>query len=112
MASSLAAAQLKAAGFEVELDIEPAVGHTISSTVAQKALAFPEDFRPRMETVDQRGRFHSMSDDKRQPFPRDVSERPVESFRFAPTGNLHELKSSRDLIGNEVRILAFLCGHR
>jgi hypothetical protein len=65
-----------------------------------------------METVDQRGRFHSMSDDKRQPFPRDVSERPVESFRFAPTGNLHELKSSRDLIGNEVRILAFLCGHR
>ena len=40
MASSLAAAQLKTAGFKVELDIEPAVGHTISSTGAQKALAF------------------------------------------------------------------------
>ncbi len=32
MASSLAAAQLETAGFKVELDIEPAVGHTISCT--------------------------------------------------------------------------------
>jgi phospholipase/carboxylesterase len=40
MASSLAAAQLRTAGFKVELDIEPGVGHTISSTGAQKALAF------------------------------------------------------------------------
>jgi phospholipase/carboxylesterase len=40
MASSLAAAQLKSAGFKVELDIEPGVGHTISTTGARKALAF------------------------------------------------------------------------
>jgi phospholipase/carboxylesterase len=32
MASSVAAAQLETAGFKVELDIEPAVGHTISCT--------------------------------------------------------------------------------
>lgn len=39
-ASTLAASQLRAAGFRVELDIEPAVGHTISSAGAQKALSF------------------------------------------------------------------------
>lgn len=39
-ASTLAAAQLGAAGFEVELDIEPGVGHTVSTPGAQKALAF------------------------------------------------------------------------
>lgn len=39
-ASTLAAAQLAAAGFKVELDIEPGVGHTISSAGAAKALSF------------------------------------------------------------------------
>lgn len=40
MASTLAAAQLEAAGFKVELDIEPGLGHTISSVGAEKALNF------------------------------------------------------------------------
>jgi phospholipase/carboxylesterase len=40
MASLLAARQLKTAGFKVELDVEPGVGHTISNSGAQKALAF------------------------------------------------------------------------
>ncbi len=40
MASTLAAAQLGAAGFEVELKIEPGVGHTISSPGAQRAVTF------------------------------------------------------------------------
>jgi phospholipase/carboxylesterase len=40
MASTLAAAQLGTAGFKVELDVEPGVGHTISSSGAEKALAF------------------------------------------------------------------------
>jgi phospholipase/carboxylesterase len=39
-ASTLAAAQLGAAGFMVELDVEPGVGHTISSAGAAKALSF------------------------------------------------------------------------
>ncbi|WP_075856590.1 alpha/beta hydrolase [Rhizobium hainanense] len=39
-ASTLAAAQLGAAGFDVELDVEPGVGHTISSAGAQRALSF------------------------------------------------------------------------
>jgi len=39
-ASSLAAAQLRTAGYKVELHIEPGVGHTISPTGAQKALRF------------------------------------------------------------------------
>ncbi len=39
-ASTLAAAQLGAAGFQVELVIEPGVGHRISSAGAQKALSF------------------------------------------------------------------------
>jgi phospholipase/carboxylesterase len=39
-ASTLAEAQLEAAGFEVVLDVEPGVGHTISPGGAQKALAF------------------------------------------------------------------------
>ena len=39
-ASTLAAAQLGAAGFKVELDVEPGVGHTISSAGAAKALSF------------------------------------------------------------------------
>ncbi len=39
-ASATAAAQLRSAGFEVTLDIEAGVGHTISPTGAQKALAF------------------------------------------------------------------------
>ncbi|TWF43369.1 alpha/beta hydrolase [Neorhizobium alkalisoli] len=43
-ASTLAAAQLGAAGFRVELDVEPGVGHTISSTGAQKALYFLQKF--------------------------------------------------------------------
>jgi len=83
MASSLAAAQLKTAGFEVELDIEPAVGHTISSAVAQKALAFPEDFRPRMEAVDQHGGFHSMSDQQTS----DSQARPRKTISFTSTTN-------------------------
>ena len=40
MASTVAAAQLKAAGFQVEIDIEPKVGHTISLSGANKALQF------------------------------------------------------------------------
>ena len=40
MASTVAAGQLKAAGFEVEIDIEPRVGHTISLSGANKALQF------------------------------------------------------------------------
>jgi len=39
-ASTLAAAQLGAAGFKVELDVEPGVGHTISSAGAAKSLSF------------------------------------------------------------------------
>jgi len=39
-ASTLAATQLSAAGFKVELDVEPGVGHTISSAGAAKALSF------------------------------------------------------------------------
>ncbi|WP_222029173.1 prolyl oligopeptidase family serine peptidase [Rhizobium laguerreae] len=39
-ASALAAAQLGAAGFKVALKVEPGVGHTISSSGAEKALAF------------------------------------------------------------------------
>lgn len=39
-ASTLAAAQLGAAGFHVEVDLEPGVGHTISSTGAHRALSF------------------------------------------------------------------------
>lgn len=39
-ASTLAAAQLGAAGFDVELAIEPYVGNTISSAGAQAALTF------------------------------------------------------------------------
>lgn len=38
--STSAAMQLRAAGFKVELDIEPGVGHTISQTGASRALAF------------------------------------------------------------------------
>jgi predicted esterase len=57
MASSLAAAQLKTEGFKVELDIEPAVGHTISSTVAQKALAFSGRRSPENGNRRSAGRF-------------------------------------------------------
>lgn len=39
-ASTVAAAQLGRVGFRVGLDVEPGVGHTISSTGAQKALSF------------------------------------------------------------------------
>ena len=39
-ASSIAAGQLSAAGFQVELELQPAVGHTISPTGADRALAF------------------------------------------------------------------------
>lgn len=39
-ASTLAAAQLGAAGCKVELDVEPDVGYTISSSGAARALAF------------------------------------------------------------------------
>ncbi|WP_337268664.1 alpha/beta hydrolase [Oryzifoliimicrobium ureilyticus] len=39
-ASSLAAAQLRTAGFSVDLELEPGIGHTVSATGAQKALAF------------------------------------------------------------------------
>lgn len=41
-ASTLAATQLGAAGFHVELEIEPGVGHTISTTGARTALSFLE----------------------------------------------------------------------
>ncbi|MBY3495304.1 prolyl oligopeptidase family serine peptidase [Rhizobium laguerreae] len=40
IASRLADAQLGAAGFKVELKIEPGVGHTISSSGAERALTF------------------------------------------------------------------------
>lgn len=40
VASTVAAGQLRSAGFDVELDIEPRVGHTISPSGAEKALAF------------------------------------------------------------------------
>ena len=40
VASRLAAAQLGAAGFQVEVDIEHDTGHTISGSGAQRALAF------------------------------------------------------------------------
>lgn len=40
MASTMAASQLRAAGFKVELDLLPAVGHTISSNGAEKGLLF------------------------------------------------------------------------
>lgn len=40
MASSMAAAQLRGAGFDVTLDIEAGVGHTISVEGTQSALAF------------------------------------------------------------------------
>jgi len=40
MASKIAAAQLKSAGFSVELDVEAGTGHTISSAGAEKALSF------------------------------------------------------------------------
>jgi phospholipase/carboxylesterase len=39
-ASTLAAGQLRSAGFAVELDIEPHIGHTISASGAGKAVAF------------------------------------------------------------------------
>jgi len=39
-ASKAAAGQLRAAGFDVDLDILPGVGHTISSDGAARALAF------------------------------------------------------------------------
>ncbi|MBW9117377.1 dienelactone hydrolase family protein [Rhizobium cauense] len=39
-ASTLAAAQLQAAGFSVELSVEPGVGHTVSASGAGRALAF------------------------------------------------------------------------
>ena len=40
VASTLAAGQLRSAGFSVELDIEPHIGHTISASGAGKAVAF------------------------------------------------------------------------
>ena len=40
MASTVAAGQLRAAGYQVEIDIEPRVGHTISLNGANKALRF------------------------------------------------------------------------
>jgi len=40
MASTVAAGELKVAGFQVEIDIEPRVGHTISLSGANKALQF------------------------------------------------------------------------
>jgi phospholipase/carboxylesterase len=40
MASRLAAAQLGAVGFQVELDVERGTGHTISGAGAEKALSF------------------------------------------------------------------------
>jgi phospholipase/carboxylesterase len=39
-AATLVAAQLGAAGFKVEPDVEPGVGHAISSIGAAKALSF------------------------------------------------------------------------
>jgi phospholipase/carboxylesterase len=43
MASDLAAAQFRAAGFKVELEMEAGVGHTISPSGANKALTFLKD---------------------------------------------------------------------
>jgi len=40
VASTVAAAQLRAAGFQVDLDIERGVGHTISLTGASRAVEF------------------------------------------------------------------------
>ncbi len=40
MASKMAAAQLKSAGFRLQLDVEAATGHTISNDGAQRALSF------------------------------------------------------------------------
>lgn len=40
VASTVAAGQLRAAGFSVELEIEPSVGHTISMTGAETAVRF------------------------------------------------------------------------
>jgi phospholipase/carboxylesterase len=40
VASTVAAGQLRAAGFSVELEIEPQVGHTISLTGADRAVRF------------------------------------------------------------------------
>lgn len=40
LASRLAAAQLSAVGFKVELEVERGTGHTISTSGAQKALSF------------------------------------------------------------------------
>jgi phospholipase/carboxylesterase len=40
LASTIAAGQLRPAGFQVELDIERGVGHTISVPGADKAIAF------------------------------------------------------------------------
>ncbi len=40
MASTMAAGQLKGAGFTVELDLLPGVGHTVSMDGAEKALRF------------------------------------------------------------------------
>jgi phospholipase/carboxylesterase len=40
LASVMAANQLKAAGFQVELDVLPGVGHTISPSGAERALRF------------------------------------------------------------------------
>jgi hypothetical protein len=51
--------------------------------VAQKALAFPEDFRPRMETADQQGGFHFMSDEQ----TRDNQTQPRKTISFTSTTN-------------------------
>jgi phospholipase/carboxylesterase len=40
MASAMAAAQLKAAGYDVTLDIQAGIGHAISIEGAQEALVF------------------------------------------------------------------------
>ena len=40
VASTMAAGQLRNAGFDVELDVLPGVGHTVSPEGAQKGLAF------------------------------------------------------------------------
>lgn len=40
MASTVAASQLKGAGFQVELDLLPGVGHTVSADGAERALGF------------------------------------------------------------------------
>ncbi len=43
VASTMAAGQLRAAGFSVELEIEPGVGHTISMSGADTAARFLQD---------------------------------------------------------------------